>query len=467
MSRGDAIARAERYFDEGNYLADLARRVAIPTESQNPERRGALEAYLESEMRPSLERMGFACERLENPVPGAGPFLYAERSEEPNALTLFSYAHGDVIRGQDAQWAAGRSPWQVTREGERWYGRGTADNKGQHTVNLGALASVLQLRGRLGFNLKLLIETGEETGSPGLRALCERERSRFQAQLFVASDGPRVAPQTATLFLGSRGVLNFELSVAHRTGGHHSGNWGGLLANPGIELAHAIACIASSRGEIRVPEWRPDSLTDAVRAAISDLRIDGGPGAPPIDRDWGEPGLSPAERVYGWPSFEVLAFRTGDPDRPVNAIPPRANAVCQLRTVVGIDADDILPALRRHLDRNGFSMVQIMPSRDPAMAATRLAPDHPWVRWAVDSIARTTGREPAILPNLGGSLPNDVFADVLGLPTIWVPHSYAGCSQHAPNEHLLAPLARDALRLMAGLWWDLGEDEAQALARGH
>ena len=53
-----------------------------------------------------------------------------------------------------------------------------------------------------------------------------------------------------------------------------------------------------------------------------------------------------------------------------------------------ITANDILPALRRHLDRNGFSMVQIAPSRDPAMAATRLAPDHPWVQWAVDSIAR-------------------------------------------------------------------------------
>jgi acetylornithine deacetylase/succinyl-diaminopimelate desuccinylase-like protein len=197
---------------------------------------------------------------------------------------------------------------------------------------------------------------------------------------------------------------------------------------------------------------------------ISDLRIDGGPGAPPIDRDWGEPGLSPAERVYGWPSFEVLAFRTGDPDRPVNAIPPRAHAVCQLRTVVGIDTDDILPALRRHLDRNGFGMVTLVPSRDIAMAATRLEPDHPWVQWAVSSIARTTGREPAILPNLGGSLPNDVFAELLGLPTLWIPHSYAGCSQHAPNEHLLAPLARDGLRLMAGLWWDLGESAARRLA---
>ena len=62
-----------------------------------------------------------------------------------------------------------------------------------------------------------------------------------------------------------------------------------------------------------------------------------------------------------------------------------------------------------------------------------------------------------MLPNLGGSLPNDVFADLLGLPTLWVPHSYSGCSQHAPNEHLLDWIARDALRIMTGLYWDLGE----------
>jgi hypothetical protein len=61
------------------------------------------------------------------------------------------------------------------------------------------------------------------------------------------------------------------------------------------------------------------------------------------------------------------------------------------------------------------------------------------------------------LPNLGGSLPNDIFVDVLGLKTIWIPHSYAGCSQHGPNEHLLAPIAREGLGIMAGLFWDLGE----------
>lgn len=35
--------------------------------------------------------------------------------------------------------------------------------------------------------------------------------------------------------------------------------------------------------------------------------------------------------------------------------------------------------------------------------------------------------------------------------------SNGSCSQHAPNEHLLASVAREALGIMAGLFWDLGE----------
>ena len=125
--------------------------------------------------------------------------------------------------------------------------------------------------------------------------------------------------------------------------------------------------------------------------------------------------------------------------------------------MVGVDPEEILPALRRHLDRHGFAMVEIAKARDEIFHATRLDPDHPWAQWAAASIARTAGKKPAILPSTGGALPNDVFAQLLGLPTVWVPHSYPGCSQHAPNEHLPLPLAREGLRLMAGLYWDLGE----------
>ncbi|HVZ47134.1 MAG TPA: M20 family metallopeptidase [Ramlibacter sp.] len=459
-ARAGAIERAQRYFDGGGFIADLQRRVAIRTASQEAGSLPALEAYLDAEIAPALAKLGYECRMFDNPVEGFGPFLIAKRTEDAARPTVLTYGHGDVIRGQDEQWRSGLSPWRVVVEGERIYGRGTADNKGQHTINIAALECVLAERGALGFNSTILLETGEETGSPGLEAFCRAHRDRLAADVLIGSDGPRLAPGRPTIFGGTRGTINFDLKLTLREGAHHSGNWGGLLANPGIVLAHAIACITDARGQIRVPEWRPDTLTDRVRGALADAQVEAGEGGPKIDADWGEASLTPAERVFGWNSFEVLAFRTGNPDRPVNAIPPHAVAHCQLRFVVGTDPADILPALRRHLDSHGFAQVEVVAAKDVVMHATRLDPDNPWAKFAAASIERTTGRRPVLLPNLGGSLPNEVFTDVLGMPTVWVPHSYAACSQHAPNEHLLAPVAREGLRMMAGLFWDLGEGPA-------
>src|SRR5258705_517895 len=339
MSRDAAIARAADYFDSGGFKADLARRVAIPTESQNPERAAQLARYVETEIKPALEPLGFGC-----PVP----------------------------------------PHPKPR-------------------------------------------------------------------------GPPPAAGRPTLFLGTPGGHPIDLWVDARGGGHHSGNWGGLLSSPAIQLVHALSSTAGPTGQVRIPEWVPDRIPEPVRRALADCEVRAGPGDPVIDPNWGEPGLTLAEKVFAWCCFEILAMTAGNPESPVNAVPPRAWARGQLRFVVGIEIENILPALRRHLDRHGFPMVQIAQGRDEIFHATRLDPDHPWVQWVAGSIARTTNRPTAILPNSGGSLPNDIFSEGLGLPTISGPHSYLGCSQHAPNEHLPVEIAREGLRLMAGENWDLGE----------
>ena len=107
---------------------------------------------------------------LDNPL--GPPFLVAERIEDPALVTVLIYGHGDTVRGLDDLWRPGLSPWTLTVEGDRCYGRGTADNKGQHTINIAALAAVLAEREQrgsgLGFNVKVLIEMGEEIGSRGL-----------------------------------------------------------------------------------------------------------------------------------------------------------------------------------------------------------------------------------------------------------------------------------------------------------
>ena len=455
-SRKHALTRISEYFDQDGFFDDLARRVAIHTESQEPAQQPELYRYFSDELIPSMEPLGFQCEIHENPEPQGGPFLVAIRREGDDRPTVMSYGHGDVVRGYDDQWREGLNPWVLKKQEDRWYGRGSADNKGQHTINLAAMEAVLEERGELGFNMVMLFETSEETGSPGLREFCTANRNLFAADVFIASDGPRLSPDRPTIFMGSRGAMNFELEIDLREGGHHSGNWGGLLANPGVILSHAIASLTSATGEILVPEWRSPTIPESVRQAVSGLEIDGGEGSPEIDPDWGEPGLTPAEKVFAWNSFEVLAFKTGNPDNPVNAIPPNASAHCHIRYVVPSNAEEFLPGLRRHLDAHGFEMIKIIP--DPGhMVATRLDPDHPWARWVVNSINSTSGQETAVLPNLGGSLPNDVFSEVLGLPTIWVPHSYVSCSQHAPNEHILESISKQALQIMTGLFWDLGE----------
>ncbi|WP_171127182.1 MULTISPECIES: M20 family metallopeptidase [unclassified Ruegeria] len=456
MTRASAIDNAAQFFDTGQFATELSELVAHETESQTQEKAAELPRYLEEALVPRLSRLGFSCEIYPNPVHDAGPILVAERIEDDTRPTILSYGHGDVIRAQTDQWRDGLYPFRLVDECDRLYGRGTADNKGQHLINLAALSAVIEARGALGFNMRILIEMGEEMGSPGLSEFCAKHKDNLAADVLIASDGPRLQSDTPTLFMGARGGNSFDLIVDLRDGAHHSGNWGGLLADPAMILAQALSTITDVRGQILIPEWRPTSLTEDIRDALRNLPV-GGDGGPKIDENWGEEGLTPAERVFGWNSFAVLAMKSGVPEAPVNAISGFAIAACQLRFVVGTNQSDILPALRRHLDARGFEIVQIKPHDRSFFDATRTSPNHPWVSFVARSLEKTCGKPPHVLPNLAGSLPNEVFSDLLGLPTVWVPHSYRGCSQHAPNEHVLKSVSRDALRAMAGLFWDIGD----------
>jgi acetylornithine deacetylase/succinyl-diaminopimelate desuccinylase-like protein len=82
--------------------------------------------------------------------------LLGSRIEDPGLPTVLVYGHGDVVRGEPQRWRKGLDPWLVTVEGDKVYGRGVVDNKGQHLIAIEALRAVLAARGRLGFNAKVL-----------------------------------------------------------------------------------------------------------------------------------------------------------------------------------------------------------------------------------------------------------------------------------------------------------------------
>jgi acetylornithine deacetylase/succinyl-diaminopimelate desuccinylase-like protein len=457
-SRHAAIARALAGFESNAFRDHLAALVAIPSTSQDAGHEADVDRYLSTAIQPWLERMGFAVEIHANPATGFGPILLAERLEGPDRPTALTYGHGDTVRGLADQWRDGLTPWRLTEEGDRWYGRGTADNKGQHAINLAALEAVLAARdGRLGFNLKLVLETSEERGSTGLRAFVAAQADRLAADVLIASDGPRVMPEVPTIATGTRGTWHFDLVSDVRPGGVHSGHWGGLTTDPAVVLSHALGAIVDRNGKILVRDWLPaNGVPASVRAVLADCPVGGGGDAATIDADWGEPGLTSAEKIYGWNSFIVLSMISGRPENPVNAVAPNARAHCQIRYTVDTDPAGFEAALRRHLDESGFGALRIE-NAGVRMPASRTDPNHPWVRWAVGSMEQSLGKRVQVIPNASGGLPGDVFIDYLGVPLVWIPHSYNGCKQHGPDEHLLSGLVREGLAAFAGLWWDLGE----------
>ncbi|WP_414148760.1 M20 family metallopeptidase [Erwinia sp. BNK-24-b] len=463
MSINEVLTRADAWFDSGEFKQILARRIAIRSESQRDDRESEIQRYLHEEIAPAMQALGFALTEIANPQAPLRPFLLATRIENSALPTLLCYGHGDVVFGDDENWRAGLDPWQLREEGDRWYGRGSADNKGQHAVNIAALEQIFAARGgSLGFNCKFLFEMGEEIGSPGLAQICRENPQLLGADIFIASDGPRLSAEQPTLFLGSRGAVNVRLSIEARDRDYHSGNWGGLLSNPGTQLANAVASLVNQHGQLQVSALKPPALTEEVRTILGEIVLPPDATGPQIDAEWGEAGLTPVERLYGWNTLEVLSFLTGNPARPMNAIPGSATAVCQLRFVPGTDWENIADHLTAHLGERGFHQVKVEMLR--GTPATRLDPGNPLVGWALEAMQQASEKKPALLPNLGGSLPNDVFAHILNLPTLWVPHSYPACGQHAADEHLLISIAREGLQIMTRLLWELGEKGSELLA---
>ena len=456
-SPDQALENSNKWFTDGKFFDKLSSLVNIVTDSKNAVSVEDLTSYYTDGLSDILTDLGLQTEIIDNPIKDGPPFLIGKRIESSELKTILLYGHGDTVPLQEGQWFEDIIPNELKIIDKKIYGRGVADNKGQHLINLLALLSVLKIRKKLGFNLKIVFEMGEEIGSPGLFDLCEQCKDYFESDVLIASDGPRVAIDVPTIFLGSRGAINFELEAKYREGAHHSGNWGGVLRDPGVRLSHALSMITDKYGKILIENWKPTSLSAEVRDRLHSLPATISETVE-IDENWGEPGLSSNEKLFGWNSFSVLALRSGNIDLPVNAIQPSAKALCQLRFVVGTDTNKVISSLRDHLDQNGFNDIKIITENAINFEASRTNLNNIWLEKIENIIEKFHRDKIHVIPNLAGSLPNNCFTDILGIPTIWIPHSYKECSQHAPNEHVPIELLQNSLLLMTDLYWNLGSD---------
>jgi acetylornithine deacetylase/succinyl-diaminopimelate desuccinylase-like protein len=429
--RDDSLPAYTRYIDDyrDDLLHDLKRFVSIPGVSMTGQGIAESVAFVVEE----LANAGCSTQVYQT----AGyPIIYA-RSGSPNApFTLLIYGHYDVFPADDEQnWRT--RPFEPVIEGDRIYGRGAGDNKGQILAHIKALKMYRQIHGEPPLCIKFVIEGEEETGSKNLPIFVKEQQAMLQADLSFYSDGPMFPGDQPVLLFGVRGALCLELVASGARRVLHSGNFGGIAPNPILDLCQLFAQMVAPDGRITVPgaQVGVPELTANERQTLAAL---------PLDREAivHEMGIAPIterfdqsfyERLLCMPSFNISGFSGGFVGQGVKTIiPNEASARVDIRLVGDQDPDQVVAALRDFAREQGFEQIEIR--KLVGQPASKTPIDHPYGSLVREAVSAGFGRAPLIIPSLGATTPDYVFTKLLGIPSIVVPYAPHDENNHAPNE---------------------------------
>src|SRR6266481_6761517 len=212
---------------------DLANLVAIPSISTDGEHQSEIEktATLVTEQMRQAGLENVEVLRSGN----SNPFAYGDWLEAPGKPTVFLYAHHDVqpINFVE-QWKS--DPWKLTRRDGRLFARGSADDKGAISAQLGAIAAYRKTTNHLPVNIKMLVEGEEEVGSKNLMKFFDVHRDRIKSDVIVVCDTENIEVGIPSITYSLRGIVAVTVEVTSAKIPVHSGTGGGALPDAAIAL---------------------------------------------------------------------------------------------------------------------------------------------------------------------------------------------------------------------------------------
>lgn len=278
--------------------------------------------------------------------------VYAHRPGPPGAPSVVLYAHYDVVSAQDeTSWRT--PPFDLTAHDGRWYGRGSADCKGNVVMHLTALRALQALPHEPypDLDLVVLVDGCEEPGDGSLEKLLRAHPDLLAPDAVIVADTGNAAPGVPTLTTSLRGMAVVEITLSTLSKTLHSGQFGGPVPDALTALIHLLATLHDSQGAPGVPGLDAEAQV-RLRYAESheeypeaDLRADAGllDGVELI----GTGGLT--DRLWTRPAITVLAVQSPPLDDAVPALLPSAKALISVRTPPGADVSQVHEALDEHL----------------------------------------------------------------------------------------------------------------------
>ncbi|HEX4592067.1 MAG TPA: M20/M25/M40 family metallo-hydrolase, partial [Gemmataceae bacterium] len=319
----------------------LAELVAVPSISTDGEHNQEVEQAAKLTCRQMREAGLQNVDMLK--VDNSLPYAYGEWLNGPDRPTVFLYAHHDVQPiNFEGQWKS--EPWTLTRRDGRLYARGSADDKGAISAQLGAVAAFLKTRGSLPVNIKMLVEGEEEVGSRNLMQFFDRYKQKLRSDVIVVCDTENLDVGLPSITYSLRGIVAVQVEVETATLPVHSGMAGGALADAAIALNVILSRLYSATGRLPVPDLydsvRP--LSDKERQVMRSLPFD----EAKMRRDLGilpgvklacEPGKSVYEQTWRNPAVTVIAQEASSIKSASNQVLPKAAAIVSCRIVPDMD----------------------------------------------------------------------------------------------------------------------------------
>lgn len=421
-------------------------------------------------LKQAFEKRGFIITLLPSK---AKPFVFAQKGNDPAKPTVLYYLHfdGQPVSKKNWQQEDPFKPVLKAKKDNNWtvidwksldnsydpewriYARSSSDDKGPIAMLLVAMDWMQHDKQSQAYNIKVILDSEEEKGSPNLTDVVKENRSLLMADRLVILDGPQHTSNEPTLVFGCRGVSQLDLEMFGPRNDLHSGHYGNYAPNPAFELSSLLVSMKDTNGKILVPGFYDNiHLTDKVKELLL---------AVPDKKDHINQLIGIAkeddpsqtyQQVLQYPSLNILNFTSGQPEAGTrNIVPASAKAQLDIRLVPESDPVLLEASLRKFIQGKGFYIIDNRkPTEEERKAHSKIIsfkygvsslafvtePESNTGEWLMKCIGDVYSKKPVVIRMAGGTVPIATFIKELNIPAVLLPTVNPDNNQHASDENL-------------------------------
>ena len=398
-----------------------------------------------------LKKSGISPEILRLKKKGVAPVVFGHiKSKQNPSKTLMFYNHYDVQPAEPFDlWDD--PPFSGTRKGNKIFGRGSSDDKGELITRIKAVDSCLKTTGDVPCNIKFVVEGEEEIGSPYIDQYLKKYRDKFACDAVIWEFGYVDAKNRPIISLGMKGLLFVELFLKESIRDAHS-SLAVLIKNPAWRLIDAISTFRDPDGKILIPGWYDDVVPlskddlDLIRQDSFDQKA--------LKKEFGiesfvgqKKGIDAKKAMVAGATCNIAGFVSGYTGKGAKTVlPGSATVKIDFRLVPKMSPQRQALRLRRHLKSKGFSdvIVKVLNGVLPA----RTDPSDLFVSQVQDAAQKSFGSSVLSISSAGTG-PMHPFLNILHAPCVSIGSTYMFSRIHSPNEFTRVDLLKKTTKCMS------------------